>query len=49
MDNAGNLSPLGRRMSEFPLDPPLAKMLLFAETLGCTKEVLAELPAHTAP
>ena len=30
LDNNGHLSPLGKRMAEFPLDPPLAKMLLFA-------------------
>jgi len=40
LDNTGSLSPLGRKMVEFPLDPPLAKMLLFAEELGCTAEVL---------
>ena len=39
LDNTGALSPLGRKMVEFPLDPPLAKMLLFAEDLGCTAEV----------
>ena len=40
LDNTGALSPRGRKMVEFPLDPPLAKMLLFAEELGCTAEVL---------
>ena len=29
----GAITPLGRKMVEFPLDPPLAKMLLFAEEL----------------
>lgn len=29
LDNSGNLTPLGRRMVEFPLDPPLAKMVIF--------------------
>jgi len=39
LDNTGGLSPLGRKMVEFPLDPPLAKMLLFAETqVGERKE-----------
>ena len=27
-------------MVEFPLDPPLAKMLLMGESLGCSQEVL---------
>mmetsp|Transcript_8703 Transcript_8703/g.11371 ORF Transcript_8703/g.11371 Transcript_8703/m.11371 type:complete len:357 (+) Transcript_8703:1-1071(+) len=40
LDNTGALSPLGRKMVEFPLDPPLAKMLIYAENLGCTAEVL---------
>ena len=30
LDNLGHLSRLGKQMAEFPLDPPLAKMLLFA-------------------
>ena len=40
LDNTGSLSPLGRKMVEFPLDPPLAKMLIFAGELGCTAEIL---------
>jgi len=30
LDNTGQLSVLGKQMADFPLDPPLAKMLLFA-------------------
>lgn len=26
LDNTGNLTPLGRKMVEFPLDPPLSKV-----------------------
>ena len=33
LDNHGALTPLGRKMVEFPLDPPLAKMLLYS---NCT-------------
>ena len=40
LDNTGALTPLGKKMVEFPLDPPLAKMLLMGESLGCTNEVL---------
>ncbi|KAA8537434.1 hypothetical protein F0562_026879 [Nyssa sinensis] len=36
----GNLTDLSWKMVEFPLDPPLAKMLLMGEQLGCIKEVL---------
>lgn len=28
LDNVGELTELGRKMSEFPLDPPLSKMLI---------------------
>ena len=27
-------------MVEFPLDPPLAKMVIFSEKIGCSAEVL---------
>ncbi|KAL7450794.1 hypothetical protein ACHAWC_002655, partial [Mediolabrus comicus] len=41
LDNTGDLTALGRRMAEFPLDPPLSKMLLFAHEHGkCSSEVL---------
>jgi len=39
LGNSGQLTALGRKMVEFPLDPPLAKMLIVAEELGCTHEV----------
>ena len=32
---------MGRKMVEFPLDPPLAKMLLTGAELGCAAEVRA--------
>lgn len=40
LDNTGELTPLGRRMVEFPLDPSLSKMLITSEELGCTAEIL---------
>ena len=40
LDNTGDLTPAGKRMNEFPLDPSLAKMLITAEELQCTAEVL---------
>ena len=36
---AGALTKMGRKMVEFPLDPPLAKMLLTGSELGCGAEV----------
>lgn len=40
LDNMGELSGIGRKMVEFPLDPSLSKMLLTAEEHGCTAEIL---------
>lgn len=33
LDNIGNLTELGRKMVEFPLDPPLSKLLIVSEGL----------------
>eukprot|EP01128_Nolandella_sp_AFSM9_P011983 TRINITY_DN8863_c0_g1_i1.p1 TRINITY_DN8863_c0_g1~~TRINITY_DN8863_c0_g1_i1.p1 ORF type:complete len:585 (-),score=114.99 TRINITY_DN8863_c0_g1_i1:115-1731(-) len=40
LDDEGLLTRIGRKMAEFPLDPPLAKMLLASVDLGCSDEVL---------
>ncbi|XP_062016320.1 probable pre-mRNA-splicing factor ATP-dependent RNA helicase DEAH5 [Rosa rugosa] len=40
LDEEGFLTRLGRKMSEFPLDPPLSKMLLASVDLGCSDEIL---------
>jgi len=34
------LTKLGRKMAEFPLEPPLSKMLIASVDLGCSDEVL---------
>ena len=39
LGNTGQLTKLGRKMVEFPLDPPLAKMLLMGAEMGCSNEV----------
>lgn len=49
LDNTGELTTLGRKMVEFPLDPPLAKMLIFAESLGCTYEILIIVSMLSVP
>jgi len=48
-DDAGELTPLGRSMAEFPLDPPLSKMLLLAEELGCSAEVATVVSMLSVP
>ncbi|KAG2440689.1 hypothetical protein HYH02_010267 [Chlamydomonas schloesseri] len=49
LDNTGALTHLGRQMVEFPLDPPLAKMLLMGAQLGCSNEVLTVVSMLSVP
>ena len=50
IDNTGDLTTLGKRMVEFPLDPPLSKMLLFAHEHGkCSSEVLIVVSMLSVP
>lgn len=49
LDNTGELTAIGKKMVVFPLDPPLAKMLLFSEQLGCSAEVLVIVSMLSVP
>jgi pre-mRNA-splicing factor ATP-dependent RNA helicase DHX38/PRP16 len=50
LDNTGELTNVGRLMVEFPLDPPLSKMLLYAhEHGGCSEEVLIIVSMLSVP
>lgn len=49
LDNLGNLTEMGKRMSEFPLDPPLAKMLGQSVDLGCAEEILTIVSMLSVP
>jgi ATP-dependent RNA helicase DHX8/PRP22 len=40
LDEEGLLTKLGRKMAEFPLEPPMSKMLLASVDLGCSDEIL---------
>jgi ATP-dependent RNA helicase DHX8/PRP22 len=40
LDDEGLLTRLGRKMAEFPMEPPLSKCLLTSVALGCSDEVL---------
>lgn len=40
LDDSLSLTKLGRQMARYPLDPPLAKVLITSAELGCSKEVL---------
>ncbi|CAL5200097.1 unnamed protein product [Lathyrus oleraceus] len=49
LNNVGGLTELGWKMVEFPLDPPLAKMLLMGDQLGCLEEVLTIVSMLSVP
>eukprot|EP01135_Chromosphaera_perkinsii_P002554 Nk52_evm70s224 gene=Nk52_evmTU70s224 len=49
LDNTGKLTALGRKMVEFPLDPPLSKMLIKAEELECTAEIVTIVSMLSVP
>lgn len=40
LDHTGALTSLGRQMAEFPLDPPQCQMLIVANQMGCSAEIL---------
>ena len=48
-DNTGELTALGRKMVEFPLDPSLSKMLIVAEDLQCTAEICTIVSMLSVP
>ena len=41
LNNLGELTKMGRRMAEFPLDPMLSKMLIASEGYQCSEEILS--------
>ena len=40
LDKSGELTHLGRRMAEFPLEPKMSKAIICSEALGCSEEIL---------
>ncbi|KAJ1725780.1 ATP-dependent RNA helicase [Coemansia erecta] len=40
LDDAGELTPLGKWMSEFPLEPTYAKVIYASAAAGCTREAI---------
>ena len=49
LDNTGGLTRMGAKMVEFPVDPPLAQMLLKAEELKCSNEILTVIAMLSVP
>ncbi|KAI0089748.1 P-loop containing nucleoside triphosphate hydrolase protein [Irpex rosettiformis] len=49
LDNVGNLTPVGRKMSEFPMEPSMAKMLIASVEYGCSSEMLTIVSMLSVP
>lgn len=49
LDNLGSLTALGRKMAEFPVDPPLAKMIITGNQLGCIEEIITIVSMLSVP
>ncbi|KAL9030487.1 MAG: hypothetical protein Q9196_001405 [Gyalolechia fulgens] len=41
LDDEGLLTRLGRKMADFPMEPALAKVLIFSVDMGCSEEMLS--------
>uniref|UniRef100_A0A7S3QLZ2 RNA helicase n=2 Tax=Dunaliella TaxID=3044 RepID=A0A7S3QLZ2_DUNTE len=48
LDEEGMLTKLGRKMAEFPLEPPMSKVLIASVDLGCSDEILTILAMLSA-
>ncbi|XP_075224312.1 ATP-dependent RNA helicase l(1)G0007 isoform X2 [Lycorma delicatula] len=49
LDHTGTLTPLGRQMAEFPLDPPQCQMLIVSAQMGCTADILIIVSMLSVP
>jgi len=49
LDNTGALTPLGRHMVEFPLDPALSKLIIVSVDMGCSADALTIVSMLSVP
>ena len=49
LDDEGQITPLGKLLAEFPLEPQLTKCLLLAPFYGCVNEMLSILSMLSVP
>ena len=49
LDNIGDLTPVGRKMSEFPMEPSMAKMLIASVEYKCSAEMLTIVSMLSVP
>merc|ERR1719242_1773161 len=49
LDNTGRVTELGLQMVQFPLDPPLSKMLIYAMRTNCSEEIMTIVAVLSVP
>lgn len=49
LDNMGNMTTLGKRMSDFPMEPSMAKILIMSVEYGCSEELLTIVSMLSVP
>jgi len=49
LDDDGNMTQLGHKMSELPIEPQLAKMLLTSPDYSCSNEMLSIVAMISVP
>lgn len=49
LNNVGQLTPLGTKMSKFPMEPSLSKLLIMSIEYGCTEEMLTIVSMLSVP
>ena len=49
LDNTGDLTSLGEKMSAFPMEPSLSKLIIESETYGCSEEMLTIVSMLSVP
>ncbi|KAF9513871.1 hypothetical protein BS47DRAFT_1295708 [Hydnum rufescens UP504] len=49
LSNTGDLTPIGRKMSEFPMEPSMAKMLITSVEYKCSAEMLTIVSMLSVP
>jgi HrpA-like RNA helicase len=49
LDNVGDLTAVGRKMSEFPMEPSMAKMLIASVEYKCSAEMLTIVSMLSVP
>ncbi|KAL9638359.1 MAG: hypothetical protein Q9164_001609 [Protoblastenia rupestris] len=49
LDNVGDLTPMGKKMTAFPMDPSLAKLIITSGDYGCSEEMLSIVSMLSVP